>query len=239
MKGAKRSNRHFIVATILLVACEKTPAVADAGPPARTRSAAVGRVTGTVRTSAASGTPRPLPDSVKKVCGETAPDVNQRVAEDGALVNAVVWVEDARDTPLPSGPAQVLDQKGCLYFPAVLVAHTGAKLKVRNSDPLLHNVRAAGLFNEAMPIENLSIERTMPKETGPVKIVCDVHPWMRADVMVLPHAQYAITDEHGHFTLADVEAGTRPLHVWHATLGDKRVNVEVPPGGEGALETSL
>jgi hypothetical protein len=133
----------------------------------------------------------------------------------------------------------VLDQKRCAYSPPVLVGHTGGTLKVKNSDPLMHNVRAGALFNVGMPIENQVIERPLPATAGPVKLVCDVHPWMRADVMVLPHDQWALTDVSGHFEIAHVASGRHTLHVWHATLGEKRVTVEVPPGGEAKMETNL
>src|SRR4051794_6438959 len=225
MKHPHRSNGVLCACVMLAVACEKPK------PPA------TGTLTGTVTTQAAAPAPIALPESVHKVCGDQMPDATLQVGEQGALANAVVWVEDAPATP--AGPPPVLDQKRCAYAPAVLVGHTGGTLKVKNSDPLMHNVRAGALFNVGMPIENQVISRALPATPGPLKLVCDVHPWMRADVMVLPHDQWAITDLKGHFEIANVASGKHAVHVWHATLGEKSVGVDVPPGGEGKLDTNL
>ncbi len=96
-----------------------------------------------------------------------------------------MFIDDAPDEPAPPRTL-LMDQKRCAYQPPLLVAHTGEMLTVKNSDPLVHNVRAqsAGtdLFNVAMPIENLTIRRMMPMTPGLVHVGCDVHPWMRADV---------------------------------------------------------
>jgi hypothetical protein len=193
-----------------------------------------------VRTDASAPPPIALPESVHKVCGEQQVDPSMQLGPGGALANAVVWVEDAPPTaPKDASASPLLDQQRCAYSPPVLVGHTSGKLKVKNSDPLMHNVRAQDLFNVGMPIEGQVIERVLPSSPGPLKLICDVHPWMRADVMVLPHEQWAITDSKGHFTLAGVAPGTRPLHVWHPIRGEKKVSVDVPPGGEGKVDTSL
>src|SRR5690349_16090590 len=39
----------------------------------------------------------------------------------------------------PAEPA-VLDQKGCEYFPHMVAVQAGQPVKIRNSDPTLHNV---------------------------------------------------------------------------------------------------
>jgi hypothetical protein len=62
---------------------------------------------------------------------------------------------------------------------------------------------------------------------------------MRADVMVLAHEQWVVTDSAGHFKLEGVAAGNRPVKVWHPIRGEKTVTVEVPPNGEGKLDTTL
>jgi hypothetical protein len=226
MKHVNRSNRLFTAIVMSAFACEK-PAVVRPGS-----------ITGTIRTDAAAPAPIALPESVRQVCGAQIPDGSLQVGEGGALANAVVWVEDAPPTPArPTAP--LIDQKACAYAPPVLVAHTGGKLKVKNSDPLMHNVRAGELFNVGMPLENQVIERPLPTTAGPVKLVCDVHPWMRADVMVLPHEQWAVTDAQGRFKLEGVAAGRRPVKVWHPLRGERAATVDVPPGGEGKLDTAL
>ncbi len=51
----------------------------------------------------------------------------------------------------------MLDQDKCRYTPRVLGVRVGQALQIRNSDPLLHNVRSNGVinqaFNKSTPIE--------------------------------------------------------------------------------------
>ncbi|MBL8951372.1 MAG: hypothetical protein JNK82_11375 [Myxococcaceae bacterium] len=232
MKRLGWSNRVLLTCVLIACSCERQKKTTATATP---RS---GSLTGVIRTDAPTPPDIALPENVHKVCGLTLPDASLQRDEGGALANAVVWVEDAKATPLGEGKP-LLDQQKCAYLPPVLVAHTGGRLRVKNSDPLMHNVRAGSLFNVGMPVENQVIERALPDTAGPVQIVCDVHPWMRADVMVLPHDTWAVTDAHGRFTLTNVEAGKRPVHVWHPLRGEKTVTVEVTAGGEAQLETTL
>ncbi|MBK7863927.1 MAG: hypothetical protein IPJ65_36035 [Archangiaceae bacterium] len=234
MKRIARSNRQFVAFVWIIAACDKG---VTALPAPRLDSTST--ISGTIRTDAAAPDPIALPENVRKVCGDHAPDPTLKIGPDRALANVVVWVEDAAPTAPSDAATPLIDQQRCAYQPAVVVGHTGGKLKVKNSDPLMHNVRAQELFNVGMPIEGQVIERALPQSAGPVKLVCDVHPWMRADVMVLPHQQWAITDAEGHFTLKGVSPGARPLRLWHPLRGEKKVSVDVPPSGEGKLNTSL
>ena len=106
----------------------------------------------------------------------------------------------------------------------------GGTLEFLNSDRLLHNLHSAGT-------ENPTFNRTQPKgRTIPiafrkaeiVRIDCDLHPWMRAWVVVAEHPFYVITDEQGAFTLANVPPGKHTVQVWHETLGVVKKEVTVP-----------
>ena len=71
---------------------------------------------------------------------------------DSTLQNVFVYVKDGlpgRLYPVPAEPV-VLDQQQCRYVPRVLGIQVGQQLTIRNSDPLLHNVRAEGAINAAV-----------------------------------------------------------------------------------------
>ena len=114
----------------------------------------------------------------------------------------------------------VLDQKNCTYDPHVLLIPVRSKLKIRNSDEVLHNahgfLRNTDVFNLAMPRKDQVIEKRM-RRAGIVSVKCDAgHTWMSSYVFVMKHPYYAVTDEEGRFSLENVPAGKKyTLRVWH------------------------
>jgi plastocyanin len=149
-----------------------------------------------------------------------------QVDAQGGVADVVVWV-DAPAVPLPlGGPVQevVLDQRRCLYRPAVLAARAGDTLRLRNSDPLTHTVHALRqgqtLFDVAMPLEHSELTRPLPEEPGVLDIRCDVHPWMRATVRTFPHPHFTTTDAGGRYRLPGLVPGEATVHAWHPRLGE-------------------
>ena len=168
-----------------------------------------------------------------KVCGNTKPDESLDVASGGAVKNTVVWFTDL---PLPKGfkPAkEKLDQEQCAFVPHVLAAPLGATMDVVNSDKALHNVRAEEgefrLMNYAMPIPGHVVPTRLKKE-GVFKVSCDVHPWMRAWLLVLPTTAFAVTGEDGTYKIPDIPPGKHTVKFWHERLGERTVDLDIPAG---------
>ena len=164
-----------------------------------------------------------------KVCGTSKTDESLEVSG-GGVKNAVIWFTDvplAKDARLPK---EKLDQQGCTFVPHVLVAPLDSTMDVVNSDKALHNVRAqageARLMNYAMPIPGHVVPTKLKKE-GIFKVSCDVHPWMRAWILVLPTQAYAVTDEKGAYKIEGVPAGKHKVKIWHERLGEKDAEVEI------------
>ena len=176
--------------------------------------------------------PQPLDASLHKQCGATAPDLSLIVAADGALQLAVVSVDDAAPAPLPTTfTAAFIDQKSCVYRPSVVATRAGQSIKVKNSDPLMHNVRAMNdrkpIFNVAMPLENLTIDKPLPANPTVVQLHCDVHPWMTAWIVTFAHDLYATTNAQGQFRIDAVPAGHHAIKLWHPRLGEQRAELDV------------
>jgi plastocyanin len=114
------------------------------------------------------------------------------------------------------------DQKGCVFDPHVLCVMKGAKLVLKSSDPVGHNIdakmRANGAYNKLIAA-NQSIDYSpSTAERSPCKVVCDIHPWMSAHWMVLDNPYFAVTDAKGNFEIKNVPAGTQKVVVWHEAL---------------------
>lgn len=184
--------------------------------------------------------PRPAPSrlatsaSVQRVCGPEVEDNSFRVDEGGGVAEVVVWAEGAAEPPSVSAPEAVLDQRGCLYVPAVLAARAGGTLRLRNSDALTHTVHAVqqgrSLFNVAMPLEHLELVQRLPAQAGVLEVRCDVHPWMHASVRTFEHPHFTTTRTDGHFELAGLARGDVEVHAWHPKLGEASQRVQLREG---------
>jgi hypothetical protein len=90
----------------------------------------------------------------------------------------------------------------------------GQPVRFTNGDPANHNVRASSgvrtnEFNVYTGI-NGSYTRSFAATPNhePVRIGCDIHPWMLAWIYVFDHALFAVTDETGRFRIENVPIGT-------------------------------
>ena len=149
------------------------------------------------------------------------------------LQNAFVYVKDgvpARMYQIPTQPV-VLDQQKCRYVPRVIGMQVGQQLIIKNSDPLLHNVRAESAINEPFdvgtPVQGVEVKRTFVTREVMVPFKCNVHAWMTAYVGVIEHPYFAVSDNSGRFSLPPLPPGNYTIEVWHERLGTQTQQVTV------------
>jgi len=168
----------------------------------------------------------------REVCGDSKPDPTLLVGADNGLQNAVIQITDLRQGESPAREV-VLDQLKCEYVPHVLVIPTGAKVTIKNSDGILHNVhtvsKANTPFNRAQPKFLKEISETFAKPEI-IAARCDVHGWMSGWIVVTDNVFYDASKADGSFNLTDVPAGKYMLEAWHEKLGKATQTVEVKPG---------
>lgn len=158
------------------------------------------------------------------------------VVHEGKLANVVVWVREGLEPWgfAPPRDAVVIDQKGCMYEPHVVVAIVGQPVEFRNSDPEPHNVHSRPSqergWNFMMSRTGATRTVTFQKPEVAVPIGCDVHPWMRAYVAVVPHPYAAVTDRSGSARIGPLPPGSYTLEFWHEQLGKKEVRVTLSAG---------
>jgi hypothetical protein len=159
------------------------------------------------------------------------------VGEKGELANVVVSVKADEAAALggevPKEPA-LLDQKGCQYVPHVLAMMVGQQLKVKNSDPFLHNVHSLAQTNPAFNFGQATKDDGKPvdppKAPENIKLKCDVHPWMSAWIIVLDHPFFGVSKEDGTFAVKGLPDGEYTLQAWHEKYGTKEEKVTVKDG---------
>jgi hypothetical protein len=126
----------------------------------------------------------------------------------------VVAYLDAKAEPIKSPlPAAKMDQINHRFVPRVLAVRARQPVIFTNSDPANHNVRTSSPqptneFNVFTGIDG-SYRRAFaadPKHR-PVRIGCDIHPWMRGWIYVFDHPLFATTDEQGQFRITEIPPG--------------------------------
>jgi plastocyanin len=202
-----------------------------------------GKVTGRVTLTGLAPKLAPLPVTRDlKTCGSTKPDESLEVGQGGGVKNAVLWIAEGPKPGKIDKLKVTLDQKQCEFVPHVIAVPVGATLEIVNGDKLFHNVHAREgektVFNYAMPVPNHVIPKPM-KEPGLLHVTCDVHPWMRAWVDVLPTSAFAVTDEAGSYTISGLPPGKYTLRLWHERLGEKEQPVEITAGGAATVDIQL
>jgi len=177
------------------------------------------------------GTPKPeipIDMAADPKCGalhSTPITTRHYVADkDGGLANVFVYIKSGlaeKNFPTPAD-ALVLDQVGCEYTPYVMGVQVNQKLKIKNSDPTLHNVHptpkpgsANKEFNIAQPIKDMVSEKAFPAPEVLVRFKCDVHPWMFAYVGVLEHPFFAVTGKDGTFKVSGLPNGKYTIEAYH------------------------
>ena len=210
-----------------------------------------GEVAGTVRLADAA--PKVVPIPVAKdngTCGREAPNETVLAGERGALRNVVVFVKDAHfEGKLSPSAGASLDQRQCRYIPHVQALTVGTPLSLMNNDGILHNVHANDtgmtVFNVAMPIKGQKLPIPMRKP-GLMKLQCDAgHTWMNGWIYVFDHPYFAVTDEHGTFSIKDLPPGEHTLELWHEPADGKgagvrtTAKVKVQSGAVAHLELTL
>lgn len=184
-----------------------------------------------------TGSPLPdtLPGSWDKTLGEQG-------AVPWVLVEVVEGLSPERTYGTPTLPVE-MDQTDARFRPPVVALMTGQPLWVRNGDPTAHNVNVRGARNPGFNVTQRAGARpkvrTFPKPELGMPVKCDMHPWMRAWIHVLPHPYFTVTDAQGSGHIAHLPPGRYTLRTWHPLTAEARRAVEVTAGGEAVVTLSL
>jgi len=209
--------------TTMLLVCTAAVAAAQAGYQSITVSDG-GTITGTVKWSG------PVPkiptlaiNKDPEICDPQAQkkrDLERLlVSSNGGVANTVVFLKDitkGKAMDLPEG-RQFLNQKTCRYEPHLMLVPDNGTVQLKSSDPVLHTVHMSGMadYNLPFPFANQTVSRTMNRE-GLVDLRCNAgHTWMNAEMLVVSHPYYSVTDEDGNFKLTDVPPGDYEIEAWH------------------------
>ncbi|MBX3421013.1 MAG: methylamine utilization protein [Pirellulaceae bacterium] len=155
------------------------------------------------------------------------------VGPGGALKNfAVIFDEEKSKLKVPADmlkapeASHVLDNVKCMFEPKVIVARSGQTISVKNSDNTGHNANFQ-FFNN--PATNFLVPAGQSKdyvlkpnliEPTAMPVVCNVHPWMKAFVIVKQHPYVGVTNEEGILEIGSLPVGSGAVfRLWHEASG--------------------
>jgi plastocyanin len=223
-----------IVIGALLCGCGRDENESPAAPPRALPTYGSGTVSGSVKFV---GTPPPRAEIVNQPChaGAETPlkDETVVVNANGTLANVFVYL--VGDAAPPSDGSRndpaVLDQVSCRYVPHAVGVQVGQTLKVKSSDPTVHNVHYSPQQNRPANFGMTSAGSERPVTFDKpefIRVKCDVHPWMTAYVGVFDNPFFAVSNEgEGRFEIPRVPAGRYRLIAWHEQYGPVEQAVDV------------
>lgn len=227
----------------LLTVCSKGSAPAAAppasAPAAATENAAAGgTITGKIKFTGTAPRNPAIDMSEEAACKAkyttTPTEENVVAGPANALSNVFVYVSAG----VPAGQAftapttpVVLDQSGCRYHPHVFGAMVGQNIEIKNSDPLLHNIKAIAKknrpFNVSQPNAGMTKMVTFPTPEVMINLECNVHGWMHAYVGVRPDPFFAVSGPDGSFSIKGLPPGTYTIEAWHEKFGTQTATVTI------------
>jgi carboxypeptidase family protein len=219
-------------------------------PTAAYREIAVtapGRITGTVEFKGmfpADSMIRPAAEQAG--CKPIITD--KRVQHSGTkVIGAAIWLTDIRQgKSRPIERRFELVNEDCLLDPRLQIVQASGTLNIISDDAALHHNRiinvgtgkmeAMAPFNDNGQVVPFDKLLTTPAE---LEVLCDLHPWSRAWIVVLDHPYYAMSSKSGDFTIDGIPPGTYHLRAWHPALGRADQTITVAAGGQSAVSLEL
>jgi plastocyanin len=164
----------------------------------------------------------------------------------GVTGESVVYVDTiaGKTFPAPSNNP-VMDQKGLLFQPHILVIQVGTTVDFLNSDKVAHNVFWPSLMQggKKLPGKNLGTWPMGEKrpfkfdQAGVAALLCNVHPEMSGYIVVVPTPYYAKTDKSGEYKIENVPDGQYNIVGWHE--GAKNSSKAVTVAGDTKADVTV
>jgi plastocyanin len=162
----------------------------------------------------------------------------------GVSGESAVYVDAIAGKTFPAPTAKpVIDQKGLVFTPHIVIVEQGTTVEFLNSDKVAHNVFWPSVGGNKKLTHNLG---TWPQgekrpfkfdNAGAVSLLCNVHPEMAGYVVVSPTPYFALTDKSGAYKIENVPDGSYTVTAWHE--GAKGQSKPVTVAGDSKTDFTL
>jgi hypothetical protein len=214
------------------------------------------------RFSISGSAPKRLTLNIAKDTEVCAPGGTQRLSEEvivgkeNGIRNIVVFLAQKIPAEEPwSHPEMapgktddvVFDQKECIFLSHVLPIQTTQRLKILNSDPVGHNTKLSpkknALFDRTLAAGSEAFYQASAEEPAPFPVVCAIHPWMNAWLMIRDNSYIAVTSDDGTFEIPNLPTGVElEFRVWQEKtkfLQEVSVNGQQTQWKKGRVQLTL
>jgi len=100
----------------------------------------------------------------------------------------------------------------------------GQELVIKNSDSVGHNSNITAVkntpSNNLIPAGGQVTAKFTTEEGLPIQVTCNIHPWMKAWIVVRDNPYAAVSKADGSFEIADLPAEELELQFWHEKAGN-------------------
>jgi hypothetical protein len=163
-------------------------------------------------------------------------------ARPAPVQSVVVYVENVPPpmAPIADEPA-LMRQFHDRFIPHVLPVLRGRTVSFPNDDDYFHNVFsvvAGDRFDLGRYGQGDTRLQTFD-DPAVVVVRCEIHPSMKAYILVLENPLFAVADAEGGYRIEGVPPGTWSVVAWHPTRGRERRTVTVPAGGKASLDVDF
>lgn len=173
-------------------------------------------------------------DKDVECCGKfDVRDESLMVGKEGGLGNVYVYVRSRRFDICPELEESVekqvvLDNRDCIFVPHCLALWTEQQeLSIVNSDPVAQNVAFSPLGDVPAniilpPPPDEAAKATWKfrrKQSVPVPILCNYHPWEKAYILPREHPYVAVSAMDGTFRIPKLPVDELEFQVWHERIG--------------------
>ncbi len=160
---------------------------------------------------------------------------------EGNIANVVIFLGDNLSKvekpelwihPSATGSTEpvTFDQKACVFLSPITTMQVSQPLHILNSDGVGHNTKLenANPMSEILPPGGKITYEHRKEERQPYAVSCNIHPWMKAYILVRNNGYFAQTDEQGKFKIENLPAGVDlTMKVWHEAAGGFLTDVTV------------
>lgn len=178
--------------------------------------------------SAASPAKSSSPDlSFPRITGQVLVSATGKAPTSGG----VVFLEDGPKQPGVATTAAInVDHKQ--FSPFISVITTGGTVTFGNRDALTHHVFSPDVpkWDTGYIKRDETAERSFDS-TGPVSLLCNIHPEMLGYLLVIPSTYFGMLGPAGEYAIADVPAGTYRVTAWSPRLPTETRSVTVGTTG--------